>query len=331
MNILSPMPTGNGAFVVHQALASKIEGYNLYNYNPYWTLLPPILPFLTKGLKADIIHTTPDYACFTNRINTPLVITFHNFVLDQFMIMYSSVAQRIHCKTDLRFFTQKSLKLASVVTSVSQFTANLVRDELNYKGEIKVIHNGVDKELFSPKRKLAEKKIKVLFSGNLTQRKGADLLPLISKHLDPGIEILYTKGLRSKNCLPALANLKDIGTIPFSQMPQIYQKADILLFPTVREGLPLAVLEAMACGLPVVASNCSSLPELIKNNNGGYLCELGNVNEFATRINKLASSPGLRCEMGEFNRARVEKKFTVEKMIKEYREIFEQAINDLHS
>ena len=54
--------------------------------------------------------------------------------------------------------------------------------------------------------------------------------------------------------------------------------------PTVREGLSLAVLEAMACGLPVVASACSSLPEQIDNGMGGFLCPVGDVVAFAEKI-----------------------------------------------
>ena len=327
MKIFSPMPTGNGAYIVHQILAREILGYRLYDYNPYWTLLPPILPFVIGSGRADIIHTTPDYACFFSKKNIPLVITFHNLILDKFMMAYSSLTQRIHYKTDLRCFTKKSLALASVVTSVSQFTANLVREELGYRGEIKVIYNGVDENLFCPVKKSPAKKIRVLFSGNLTRRKGADILPLIAKRLAPEIEIIYTKGLRTKNSLPDMPNLKNIGAIPFAQMPQVYRDADILIFPTVREGLPLAVLEAMACGLPVVATGCSSLPELVVNGKGGYLCGIGNVDAFATRINELAESPDLRQKMGQFNRERVKEKFTLKRMVANYQNMFEQVLS----
>ena len=68
------------------------------------------------------------------------------------------------------------------------------------------------------------------------------------------------------------------------------------------------------------------MPELIIHGKGGYLCELGNVNEFASRINELAASPNLRNQMGEFNRSRVEEKFTVERMINEYRMLYENIL-----
>jgi len=322
------MATGSGAYIIHQILGNKIPNYHICGYNPYWTLCPPVLPFLCRrqGIP-DIIHTTPDYAAFFKRGKIPLVITFHSFVLDKETVVHGTLLQRIHHQTDLRFFTRKALSAATVVTTVSQFTAKLVKKELGYRSNVQVIYNGVDTNTFFPKQKKETGLIKVLFSGNLTRRKGVDLLPLISEKLDANIEILYTSGLRTKKKLPDYPNMKNIGAVPYSYMPKVYQDADILFFPTVREGFGLAAAEAMACGLPVVATNCSSLPELISEGKGGYLCELGNADKFATRINELAASPALRREMGEFNRTRVEEKFTISRMVKEYRQLFEEAIS----
>ena len=109
-------------------------------------------------------------------------------------------------------------------------------------------------------------------------------------------------------------------------MPDLYRSNDILVSPTVREGFGLAIAEAMACGLPVVASNCSAVPELIDDGKGGFLCPVGDVKAFAEKINLLAQAPELRHRMGDYNRAKVEKMFTVDRMISEYRELFESLL-----
>jgi glycosyltransferase involved in cell wall biosynthesis len=82
----------------------------------------------------------------------------------------------------------------------------------------------------------------------------------------------------------------------------------------------------MACGLPVVANNCSSLPEQIDNGKGGFLCPVGDVKALAEKINILAESPELRREMGEYNRIKVEEMFSLEKMAKGYRKLFEEVL-----
>jgi len=89
----------------------------------------------------------------------------------------------------------------------------------------------------------------------------------------------------------------------------------------------LAVAEAMACGLPVVTTNCSSLPELVDDDKGGFLCPLGDVQIFADKINQLADDARLRREMGEYNRARIEKAFTMDRMVKEYQCLFDEVLD----
>ena len=327
MKICSPMAYGNGAHVVHKILESDLKGYEVCDYSPYWTLFPPALPFLCSTRSADIIHTTPDYGLFFHKKNTPLILTFHNYVLDDFMQTYSSLAQRIHYKTDLKWFTKHSLDSATIVTSVSKFTAELVRKETGYTKEIRVIYNGINVEKFKPTLHKTGGPIKILFSGNLTKRKGAHLLPAIADKLNPGIVIQYTKGLRTKGIKFNASNLQNIGTVKYSDMPKVYQQADILLLPTIREGFSMAVLEAMASRLPVVTTDCSSLPEQIIQGKGGYLCELQNVEDFAGRINELADSLQLRKQMGEFNREKIENEFTLEKMVKNYRTLFEEILS----
>jgi len=326
MKIHSPLASGNGAYVVHRLLESGIPGYHVCPYNPWWTVFPPALRFLCGSNAADIIHTTPDYALFSTRRNTPLVITFHNYVLDSFMARYSNFFQRAHYQTDLMWFTRMSVHRATVITAVSRFTADLVSRELRLGDRVRVIYNGIDETRFVP-RPHADRQIRVLFSGNLSARKGATLLPEIARRLSPGIELMYTTGLRSGKRLPEHPALNCVGSIPYRSMPDLYNQADILLFPTVREGFGLAAAEAMACGLPVVASNCSSLPELVDNGKGGYLCPPGEADCFAKSINELADSAAQRRDMGEYNRAKVERLFTLQRMITSYAELFEEILD----
>ena len=96
--------------------------------------------------------------------------------------------------------------------------------------------------------------------------------------------------------------------------------------PTVREGFGLSIAEAMACGLPVVATNCSAIPELIDEGKGGFLCPPGDVAVFAEKLNILAGSPEMRREMGEYNRAKAEKQFTLGRMVREYDRLFNEVL-----
>ena len=326
-HIISPMPTGNGAYVLHKMLEAEIQNYRVQGYNPYLTLIPPLLAFIGRSKKPLAVHTTPDYAIFSYRKSIPVVLTFHNYVLDPWMRSYCSLPQRLHYATDLRLWSKMAVHSANTITAVSNFTADLAQKDLNILHPIRIIYNGIDTAHFTPAHSNSSRKeLRVFFSGNLTRRKGAHWLRAIGKRLKKNATIYYTQGLRTRKPLQAAHGLKAIGPIPFEQMTDRYRGMDILLLPTVREGLSLSVLEAMACGLPVIASDCSSLPEQIDHGKGGFLCPVGDVDAFAERINILADSPRLRPEMGEYNRAKVEKMFTLERMVNEYRGLFEEVL-----
>jgi glycosyltransferase involved in cell wall biosynthesis len=224
-------------------------------------------------------------------------------------------------------WTRRALNCASAVTAVSHYTANLVRKDMPTSIPIQVIYNGIDTNHFSPPpiQRNNQKEIRVFFSGNLTLRKGAKWLPAIAGKLQPNIRIYYTLGLRTRNRITKEGPLTSVGSVSLQDMPQRYREMDILLMPTVREGFGLSIAEAMSCGLPVVASDCSAIPELVDDGLGGFLCPVGDVDSFAQKINLLANSPQLRKEMGEYNRAKVEKLFTVERMVAEYQRLFDRV------
>jgi L-malate glycosyltransferase len=321
------MATGNGAYVLHKMIEGRLAGYRVVDYSPWLTLFPLLLPGVLRGYRGRVIHTCADYGLFFHQHRVPLVLTIHNYVLDAAMRPFSSHLQRLHYATDLKWFTRRAIALATALTSVSHFSAQRLQEDLRTTRYVRIIYNGVDEKRFFPAPKKTPKPAtRVLFSGNLTFRKGAHWLPAIAARLNPGIVVHYTSGLGRSQLRPQASNLFDLGRIAWQNMPELYHAFDMLLSPTVREGLSLSVLEAMACGLPVVASNCSSLPELVDDGVGGFLCPVGDVKAFADKINLLAHAPELRRRMGEYNRARVEKMFTLDRMVAEYRELFESLL-----
>ena len=324
--VAAPVPSGSGASVIHRALQEAIPGYALATYPPRWEYFPPLLRRLREPA-ADLVHAPPDHAVFVCPRRTPLVITFHNYVLDRAMRPYSSAVQRLHYATDLRLYTRMALRRAAAVTAVSEFTARLLREDLRFGGPIEVIPNGVDVGRFCPgDAPLQGGPLRVLFSGNLTRRKGADLLVEIARLAGPDVEIHYTTGPRASVADPRWAGLHPIGRVPHQQMPALYRQFDVLLFPTVREGFGLAVAEAMATGLAIVASNTSTMPELIENEVGGFLCPLREPQAYAAALRRLAADRERVRRMGQHNRQVVESRYMVEHMVAGYRALFERVL-----
>ena len=324
--VVALVPSGSGASVIHRALQDAMLGYSLATYPPCWEYFPPLLRRLREPA-ADLVHAPPDHAVFVCPRRTPLVITFHNYVLDRAMRRYSSVMQRLHYATDLRLYTRMALRRASVVTAVSNFTARLLREDLRFGGPIELIPNGVDVGRFRPMdAPTQDGPLRVLFSGNLTRRKGAHLLPQIARLAGPEVEVHYTTGARAGIDEPRWAGLKAIGRVPYMDMPSLYPQFDVLLFPTIREGMSLALLEAMASGLAVVASDAASNPELIEPGAGGLLCPVGEPQAYAAALRRLAADRERVRRMGQHNRQVVESRYTLERMVAGYRAVFERVL-----
>jgi len=317
------MPTGNGAYVLHRTLSQNISGYTLQGYNPKLTFLPFLLRMQTPEFTPDIVHTTPDYGIFFQR-KCPIVLTFHNYVLDEFMQQYTSSLQRIHYKTSLKWFVKRAVELPNVtLTAVSHFIAEVVASELNISQHIHVIHNGIDVDKFIPAGSFESSgRIKVLFGGNISFRKGVQWLDEIAEKVKNIADIYIATGLRGQSFGFKSPNIKFIGRVAIDDMPLLYNKMDILLFPTVREGFGLVAAEAMACGLPIVCSDCSSLPELVDNNYGGFRVAVGNTELFSDAIRELACNRELRHQFGFYNRQRIVESFPLEKMLNEYQQLF---------
>ena len=106
-----------------------------------------------------------------------------------------------------------------------------------------------------------------------------------------------------------------------SDVKELYEAADIFVFPSFREGLSVSVMEAMASGLPCVASRIRGNTDLLRNGEGGFLCDPHDALDFAEKINILASDTQLREAMGNSNRMTIQN-FSTETVIREMQKIY---------
>lgn len=97
----------------------------------------------------------------------------------------------------------------------------------------------------------------------------------------------------------------DMGEIPADEIYKYYQASDVFCLPSHWEGLANAVLEAMAAGLPIVTTNVSGHPEVIRNEENGFLIEVGDIRQLRVYLEKLMRDPGLRDRIGNAARQAV--------------------------
>lgn len=326
MKVWLPMTkAGSGIDVFTELLkrSLKAAGHQaeLQKLNHYFQYFPSALRWIDPPTGTDAIITNSWNGFAFRRSKIPLIVIEHHCIFHNSYLPYRSIAQGVFHSSMVKRFELNSFRLADAVVSVSQYTADSLKEALRVD-TTRVIPNGIDVDFFRPLETLPERTVskpfRLLFVGNLSTRKGVDLLPPIMKKLGSGFELVYTGGLRSGHEIESLENSRPLGRLTQEQLRQQYQTADALVFPTRLEGFGYAAAEAMACGTPVVASRNSSLPEVVEHGITGILCQTNAVEEFATAISDLAREPARLQTMGMNARKVAVRKFRLDRMAADY-------------
>lgn len=206
---------------------------------------------------------------------------------------------------------------------------NVIKDWkiMNYKRKIIIGSIYVDTEFFKKEKEIWEREKVVGYIGNLEERKGVkELIEAISiinkKHQDikfiiGGVGSLekLVKDFSSRN-----VNVKFMGFIPKRDLPRYYNSMRLLVLPSYSEGLPNVILEAMACGTPVLATPVGAIPDIIKDEETGFIMEDNSPECIAKNVLRAIEHPNLE-KIAKNALLLIQNKFTYKVAIKRYKEI----------
>ena len=230
--------------------------------------------------------------------------------------------------------TQFSMQQSDGLTTVSEYLKERTMTEFDISKEIKVIPNFVDPQQFRKLKKDREQKI-VCHSSNFRPLKRIpDIIKafrIVSKKINCKLLLIGDGPERPK----AEKLVKDLGMskrVHFfgnvKNVQEILGKSDLFLLPSEDESFGLAALEAMSCEVPVVASNIGGLKELISHGVDGYLIEVGDVEALAQYSLKTLQDPKLRDELGKNARQKVLKKYTPDKIVPKYENLYNETLKE---
>lgn len=194
----------------------------------------------------------------------------------------------------------------------------------------------LDEKLREGKRRelgLNEGDIAVISMGDLIERKNYDTaIRAIAEANEPKLQyFICGKGPEEeklKALTESLGVTKQIHFLGFrSDIKELLTAADIFLFTTKQEGLPRSMMEAMASGLPCIASKIRGNTDLLDGTDGGFLCKTTDVSDYAEKLKILASDKDLRKTMGRINLVTIHG-FNSETVSKEIVKIYEQELNE---
>ncbi|MBO3839438.1 MAG: GT4 family glycosyltransferase PelF [Thermoproteota archaeon] len=327
-----------------------LEGIKVYRYKPISLTettgvqltvslsLPLKIVEICKSEKPDVIHannrffsTTICGALLKKIMGKPLVTTLHlgpmllNRKFFDFLI-------NTYEKTVSRWIIQSSDKIIAVSNSVMKHAFSLGAAS----SKIKVIPNGVDLDEFKPRREFKRIGVeKIIFVGRLFPNKGVQYLvkaaPIVlAKH--PRVEfVIVGRGPMEAELRNMVKRLnvehafKFLGIVP--SIPEVMSQCDIFVRPSLTEGMPLTILEAMACGLPVIASKIPGSSEVVKDGETGILVETGNVEQLSSAIIKLLEDENyaerIRKRAYEF----VKNHYSWDRVAEEYLKTYNEILN----
>lgn len=221
------------------------------------------------------------------------------------------------------------------IVTPSKWLADKVSQSILKNKPLSVIYNGIDESVFKPYNKAECRQLL-----NLPQDK--QIILIVAKR---GQSNPWKGGNYAQETIRAFkgdsrAFFVDLGgdtnkdggmlkTVSYisdqTTLAKYYSAADILLYPSIADNCPLVVLEAMACGLPIVSFNTGGIPELVEHKINGYIAEYKNTNDLKIGIEYLLNLPSQEIEkMKRYSMDKIAANFTIEKMTSQYLNLYSQ-------
>lgn len=276
-----------------------------------------------KEFKADLVHTHLGGDLWgriaAKNLGLPVVTTEHNINNDDPAYV---------------FWAKKLLKnKTDVYIAVSKKVKEYLLKEYQVKKPIEVVQCGVELEKFvnlpSPK---FEKKLKLAIIGRLTKQKGHKFaLEGLAKLKEYSWELeIVGSGELEQEIKNKIKELKLETRVKMrkatKEIPKVLADKDIVLMPSLWEGLGIVGMEVMSSGRVLVASACDGLLEIIENNKTGILVKPGNSEDIKEKLRMLFNSRDFCKEISQTAKQKAKINFGVEKMSKKYEEIYKSLL-----
>jgi glycosyltransferase involved in cell wall biosynthesis len=231
----------------------------------------------------------------------------------------------------------KSLQECDIYCPTSKFAVQLYRERYSIRDKpFEVIPNGIPDEFINLDiSSNSPKKRSIIFFGRLSKEKGVDTLLKAASAAANQFDELHFIGrgeLESKidnaNKNGPLAG-KVIRTewLSVSDLIKRITTSTLAVLPSFEESFGNAIVEAMACGIPVITTNAGSIPEIITQHKNGIMIEPGNSHQLSSEIENLLNNPEKRRSLGKSARETVVSKYSWESTAKRYLSIYSDLLD----
>ena len=262
----------------------------------------------------------------TLKTKRPMITTIHTPMLTDARYTKVSSIYSLFSKISARLVSYplelKLIRTSDIVTTVSSTVAQELKDYYNLnEGKLTVVGNGIDEKFFHPKQKKSEsEKRYIMFVGHIAREKGLFDLVEAGRHVcgknNDITFIIAGKGRDLNKLKRKIKKLKlhhkfiILGQVSKDRLVKLYQNAALFVLPSYHEGIPTVLLEAMSCGIPVIATDVRGNRDVISSGENGILVPPRAPKKLAESILYVLGDEKLRERIGKNARKTIEEKYT---------------------
>jgi N-acetyl-alpha-D-glucosaminyl L-malate synthase BshA len=313
----------------------KVEllSYPLFERVPccYSLALVSKLAEIIKSYDLDIVHA---HYAVPNAVSAYLAKKICNDSARVVTTLHGTDSYLVGLHPSYKEVTQFSMQQSDALTAVSEYLKERTMTEFDISREIRVIANFVDPQRFRRLKKDREQKV-VCHSSNFRPIKRipdiVKAFKIISEEIDCKLSLMgsgperfeaekMVKNLGISESVEFLGNVKNVE--------EVLGRSDLFLLPSEDESFGLAALEAMSCEVPVVASDVGGLKGLVSHGVDGYLIGVGDVEALARYSLRILQDPRLREEFGRNARQKVLEKYTPDKIVPKYEDLYKETLKE---
>jgi glycosyltransferase involved in cell wall biosynthesis len=228
------------------------------------------------------------------------------------------------------------IKTADGAHAYSRDVWNLLQLKYNLdSGRVVYIPNGVEPRFFIPREYVESDSLRLLYAGTWLDQRGIFYIREALRRVAPrfpGLTMTFAGCGVPAEVIDEFFGVELKGrvvvrpVVAAERMQELYAEHDVLLFPSLMEGLPSVLLEAMATGMPVITTETCGMPDVVENEFNGLLIPPGNAAAIETAIERLAKSAELRRKLGESARETM-KRYTWERAGKQLETLYRHILD----
>lgn len=302
------------------------------------TLIYELIPWLQRSRTYDIIHchfgmngVKAAVLKEIGAIQGRLITVFHGFDITLYL---QEAGDRVY---------DRLLSTADLLMPISQLWQQKLIELGGDKNKIVVHHMGIDCQQFIFQPRQSDRVVRAITIARLVEKKGVEYgiraVAKLAKEF-PQLEYQIVGDGCLKNELQRLIqelNITDkvklLGWKQQQEIAELLAQAHIFMAPSVtskngdREGIPVSLMEAMACGMPILSTMHSGIPELVEDGKSGFLVAERDADALAEKLKYLVQNPEIWREMGTAGRECVEKYYNIKRLNSQLVDIYHKLLN----